>query len=254
MSLLQLKGLTAVITGAGSGIGLATLEAMLQAGARVAALDLKPPARRDGVLPLTCDVTDGASVDAAVAAAVSHFGGIDILVNNAGIGAQGTVEDNEIDEWRHVFDVNVFGMVRMSKACLPHLRKSKNPAIVNTASIVSWTGLPKRTCYGASKGAVYALTLAMAADHAAERIRVNCVCPGTVDTPWVGRLLAAAPDPAAARANLIARQPIGRLGTAEEIAVAISYLASPAAGYVTGTALQIDGGTHSFVVPSVGRP
>jgi NAD(P)-dependent dehydrogenase (short-subunit alcohol dehydrogenase family) len=254
MSLLQLKGLVAVVTGAGSGIGLATLEALCREGASVAALDLKPPARRDTVLPLSCDVTDNASVDAAVAAAVGHFGGIDILVNNAGIGAQGTVEENEIDEWRRVFDVNVFGMVRMSKACLPHLRRSKNPAVVNTASIVSWTGLPKRACYGASKGAVYALTLAMAADYAAERIRVNCVCPGTVDTPWVGRLLASAPDPAAARANLIARQPIGRLGTAEEIAVAIAYLASPAAGYVTGSALQIDGGTHGFLVPGGGRP
>jgi NAD(P)-dependent dehydrogenase (short-subunit alcohol dehydrogenase family) len=253
MSLLQLKDLTAVITGAGSGIGLATLEALRQEGANVAALDLKPPPRRAGVLPLTCDVTDGASVDAAVAATAAHFGGIDILVNNAGIGAQGTVEDNDVDEWRRVFDVNVFGMVRMSQACLPHLRRSKHPAVVNTASIVSWTGLPKRACYGASKGAVYALTLAMAADYAAERIRVNCVCPGTVDTPWVGRLLASAPDPAAARANLIARQPIGRLGTAEEIAVAIAYLASPAAGYVTGSALQIDGGTHGFLVPGGGR-
>jgi 2-keto-3-deoxy-L-fuconate dehydrogenase len=253
MSLLALEGLVAVITGAGSGIGLATLEAMRAEGARVAALDLAPPPAREGVLPLACDVADGASVDAAVARAAAHFGAIDVLVNNAGIGAQGSVEDNPLDEWRRVFDVNVFGMVRASRACLPHLRKSRRPAIVNVASIVSWTGLPKRACYGASKGAVYALTLAMAADHAGEGIRVNCVCPGTVDTPWVGRLLSVAPDPAAARANLVARQPIGRLGTAEEIAVAITYLASPAAGYVTGSALQIDGGTHGIVVPP-GRP
>ena len=249
-----MDNLVAVITGAGSGIGLAAANAMMKEGARVAALDLKPPAVSDRLLPLACDVTDQGSVDAAVAAVVAHFGGIDILVNNAGIGAQGTVEDNDIAEWQRVFDVNVFGMVRMSKACVPHLRRSRAPAIVNTASIVSWTGLPKRACYGASKGAVYALTLAMAADYAAERIRVNCVCPGTVDTPWVGRLLAASADPQAARANLIARQPIGRLGTAEEIATAITYLASPAAGYVTGSALQIDGGTHGFVVPPVGRP
>jgi NAD(P)-dependent dehydrogenase (short-subunit alcohol dehydrogenase family) len=254
MSLLQLEDLVAVVTGAASGIGLAVVAAMRREGARVAALDVNLPEPRDGVLSLVCDVTDGASVDAAVASAAAHFGAIDILINNAGIGAQGTVEDNDIAEWQRVFDVNVFGMVRMARACLPHLRRSKHPAIVNTASIVSWTGLPKRACYGASKGAVYALTLAMAADHAAERIRVNCVCPGTVDTPWVGRLLAAAPDPAAARANLVARQPIGRLGTAEEIAVAIAYLASPAAGYTTGSALQIDGGTHGFLVPPVGRP
>jgi NAD(P)-dependent dehydrogenase (short-subunit alcohol dehydrogenase family) len=249
MSVLALNDLVAVVSGAGSGIGLATSDALLREGARVAGLDLQPPAARDGLLPLACDVTDQAAVDAAVAVAARHFGRLDLLINNAGIGAQGTVEENEIEEWQRVFDVNVFSMVRLTRACLPHLRQSPRAAIVNTASIVSWTGLPRRACYGASKGAVYALTLAMAADHLADGIRVNCVCPGTIDTPWVGRLLAAAPDPAAARANLIARQPIGRLGTAEEVAAAICYLASPAAGYTTGTALQIDGGTHSVVVP-----
>ncbi|HTO71325.1 MAG TPA: SDR family oxidoreductase [Myxococcota bacterium] len=251
--MLAMEGLVALVSGAGSGIGLATLEALRDEGARVAAFDLAPPPAREGVLPLRGDVTDQASVDAAVAAAVERFGGIDVLVNNAGIGAQGSVEENELAEWQRVFDVNVFGMVRLARACLPHLRRSRHPAIVNVASIVSWTGLPKRACYGASKGAVYALTLAMAADHAAEGIRVNCVCPGTVDTPWVGRLLAQAPDPTAARANLVARQPIGRLGTAEEIAVAIAFLVSPAAGYVTGSALQIDGGTHGITVPPGGR-
>jgi 2-keto-3-deoxy-L-fuconate dehydrogenase len=249
MSILNLTNLVAVVSGAGSGIGLATTEALLAEGARVAALDLTPPPARDGLLPLVCDVTDQAAIDRAVAAAAARFGAIDLLINNAGIGAQGTVEENEIAEWQRVFDVNVFAMVRLSRACLPHLRKSSRAAIVNTASIVSWTGLVKRACYGASKGAVYALTLAMAADHLADGIRVNCVCPGTIDTPWVGRLLAAAPDPGAARANLVARQPIGRLGTAEEVAAAICYLASPASGYTTGTALQIDGGTHSVVVP-----
>ena len=253
MSLLAMEGLVALISGAGSGIGLATLEALRGEGARVAALDVAPPPARDGVLPLRGDVTDQASVDAAVSAVMVRFGGIDVLVNNAGIGAQGNVEENPLDEWQRVFDVNVFGMVRLARACLPLLRRSSHAAIVNVASIVSWTGLPKRACYGASKGAVYALTLAMAADHAAEGIRVNCVCPGTVDTPWVGRLLAQAPDPAAARANLVARQPIGRLGTAEEIAVAITFLASPAAGYVTGSALQIDGGTHGITVPPASR-
>jgi NAD(P)-dependent dehydrogenase (short-subunit alcohol dehydrogenase family) len=249
MSILALNDLVAVVTGAGSGIGLATADAMLREGARVAGLDLTPPPARTGLLALACDVTDQASVEAAVAAAAAHFGGIDVLVNNAGIGVQGTVEDNDMAEWQRVFDVNVFGIVRVTRACLPHLRRSQHAAIVNTASIVSWTGLPRRACYGASKGAVYALTLAMAADHAGERIRVNCVCPGTVDTPWVARLLAAAPDPAAARAALVARQPVDRLGTAEEVAAAIVYLASPAAGYTTGTALQIDGGTHSFQIP-----
>jgi 2-keto-3-deoxy-L-fuconate dehydrogenase len=249
MSLLALNDVVAIVTGAGSGIGWATTNALRREGARVAALDLQPPPAADGVLPLVCDVTDDASVRSAVDAAAQYFGRLDVLINNAGIGAQGAVDENDVAEWQRVFDVNVFGIVRVSSACLPHLRRSARAAIVNTASIVSWTGLPRRACYGASKGAVYALTLAMAADHAGEGVRVNCVCPGTIDTPWVGRLLAAAPDPTAARANLVARQPIGRLGTAEEVAAAICYLASPAAGYTTGTALQVDGGTHSFVVP-----
>jgi NAD(P)-dependent dehydrogenase (short-subunit alcohol dehydrogenase family) len=244
-----MQGLAALVTGAGSGIGRATAEALLAEGARVAALDLTPPPARTGLLPLVCDVTDETSVAAAVARAASELGGIDVLVNNAGIGAQGTVEENALGEWQRVFDVNVFGIVRVTQACLPHLRRSQCAAIVNTASIVSWTGLPRRACYGASKGAVYALTLALAADCVADRIRVNCVCPGTVDTPWVQRLLAASGDATAARASLVARQPLGRLGTAEEIAAAILYLASPAAGFVTGTALAIDGGMHGFQVP-----
>jgi NAD(P)-dependent dehydrogenase (short-subunit alcohol dehydrogenase family) len=244
-----MQGLAALVTGAGSGIGLATAEALLAEGARVAALDLAPPPARAGLLPLVCDVTREESVAAAVVRAARELGSIDVLVNNAGIGAQGTVEENALGEWQRVFDVNVFGIVRMTQACLPHLRRSQHAAIVNTASIVSWTGLPRRACYGASKGAVYALTLALAADCVADRIRVNCVCPGTVDTPWVQRLLAASGDAAAARASLVARQPLGRLGTAEEIAAAIVYLASPAAGFVTGTALAIDGGMHGFQVP-----
>jgi NAD(P)-dependent dehydrogenase (short-subunit alcohol dehydrogenase family) len=218
MSLLALNDLVAVVSGAGSGIGLATAQALRREGACVAALDVRPPAALDGLLPLVCDVTDDAAVAAAVAAAAARFGRIDVLINNAGIGAQGSVEETALDEWQRVFDVNVFAIVRLTRACLPHLRRSPHAAIVNTASIVSWTGLPRRACYGASKGAVYALTLAMAADHAGEGIRVNCVCPGTIDTPWVARLLDAAPDPAAARAALVARQPIGRLGTAEEVA------------------------------------
>ncbi|MBK9178557.1 MAG: SDR family oxidoreductase [Acidimicrobiales bacterium] len=245
----RMSGLVALVTGGGSGIGLATVGAMRREGARVAALDLRPPPASDGLLPVRADVTDQGSVDAAVAATVEAFGRVDVLVNDAGIGAVGGVEANDDDEWRRVLDVNVMGIVRTARACLPHLRRSPQAAIVNLASIVSWTGLPQRACYGASKGAVLALTLAMAADGAADGIRVNCVCPGTIDTPWVGRLLAATDDPDAARAGLVARQPVGRLGTAEEVAAAIVYLASPEAGYVTGTALAIDGGTHGFQVP-----
>ncbi|MHB1447248.1 MAG: SDR family NAD(P)-dependent oxidoreductase [Acidimicrobiales bacterium] len=246
---MRLEGLRAAVTGAGSGIGLATAELMVAEGARVAGLDLAPPAASDGVVPVVADVTDSASMERAASTAAEALGGVDLLVCNAGIGAVGTVEDNPDEEWRRVYDVNVLGIVRSARAFLPLLRCSQHAAIVNTASVVATTGLPRRACYGASKGAVLALTMAMAADHVGEGIRVNCVCPGTVDTPWVGRLLGAADDPEAARRDLVARQPIGRLGTAAEVAEAIVYLASPAAGYVTGTAMAIDGGITGFSIP-----
>ena len=246
---MRVNGLRAAVTGAASGIGLATAELLVREGAQVAAIDREPAAPAEGITPLAADVTDQASLDAAAAEARRVLGGIDILVANAGIGSVGTAVDNDDDEWHRVYDVNVVGIVRTVRAFLPLLRESDAGAIVCTSSVVATTGLPQRACYGASKGAVLALTMAMAADFAADGIRVNCVCPGTVDTPWVGRLLDQADDPAAARANLVARQPIGRLGTAEEVADAIVYLASPNAGYVSGTALAIDGGITGFRVP-----
>jgi 2-keto-3-deoxy-L-fuconate dehydrogenase len=245
----EFTGLAALVTGGASGIGLATARLLATRGARVAALDrVWPPqdARSEGIWPVLADVTDDAAVRAAVAQAGQAFNRLDVLVNNAGIGAAGTVEDNGDEEWRRVLDVNVLGIVRTTRAALPLLRQAARErgqaAIVNTCSIVATAGLPQRALYGASKGAVYALTLAMAADHVAEGIRVTCVNPGTVDTPWVGRLLDAAPDPAAEQAALTARQPLGRLVTADEVAAAIAYLASPLAGAITGTALAVDGG------------
>jgi NAD(P)-dependent dehydrogenase (short-subunit alcohol dehydrogenase family) len=145
-----------------------------------------------------------------------------------------------------VLDVNLVGMVRVARAALPHLRRSTRAAIVNTSSIAAHTGLPNRALYSATKGAVQSLTLAMAADHVAEGIRVNCVNPGTVDTPWVRRLLDAADDPQGELTALRARQPTGRLVTAEEVAAAIAYLASPLAGATTGTVLSVDGGMHGL--------
>ncbi len=237
------EGMVALVTGGASGIGLATARALRQQGAQVASLDLNAgPAGEDGVLPLTADVSDTGSVQEAVQAATDRLGRLDVLVNNAGIGAQGTVEDNPEEEWRRVLEVNVLGIVRVSRACLPHLRRSPAAAIVNTCSIVATTGLPNRALYGASKGAVQSLTLAMSADYLPEGIRVNCVNPGTADTPWVQRLVAAADDPAAERAALEARQPHGRLVSAEEVATAIAYLASPLCGSTTGVALAVDGG------------
>ena len=235
----EFGGLAAVVTGGGSGIGLAAARLLAARGAKVAVLDLKPG---DEFTGLTADVTDDASVRHAIEAAAERLGGIDILVNNAGIGATGTVADNPDEEWHRVYDVNVIGMVRATRAALPYLRASAHAAIVNTCSIAATAGLPQRALYSATKGAVLSLTLAMAADHIHEGIRVNCVNPGTADTPWVGRLLEAAADPPAERAALEARQPMGRLVTADEVAAAIAYLASPSASAVTGTALAVDAG------------
>ncbi len=237
----EFTGLRAVVTGGGSGIGLPTAQLLSSRGASVAVLDLDPAAARP-LLGIEADVADDASVRSAVSAAAAALGGIDILVNNAGIGAAGTVADNRDEQWHRVFDVNVLGIVRTTRAALPWLRESGHAAIVSTCSIVATAGLPQRALYSATKGAVLSLTLAMAADHISEGIRVNCVNPGTADTPWVARLLAAAPDPEAERAALTARQPMGRLVTAAEVAAAIAYLASPAAASVTGTALAVDGG------------
>ncbi|MFF2148276.1 SDR family NAD(P)-dependent oxidoreductase [Kitasatospora sp. NPDC058190] len=242
MTTAELAGLTALVTGGASGIGLATATLLAERGARVAVLDLAPQAVQAPLLGFTADVGDDTSVSGAVQAAAEALGGIDILVNNAGVGAIGTVEDNPDEQWHRVLDVNLLGVVRTTRAALPYLRRSARAAVVNTCSIAATAGLPQRALYSASKGAVLSLTLAMAADHVREGIRVNCVNPGTVDTPWVGRLLDAADDPAAERAQLGGRQPHGRLVTAEEVAAAIAYLASPAAGSTTGTALQVDGG------------
>ncbi|GAA2252972.1 SDR family oxidoreductase [Streptomyces atrovirens] len=240
------EGLTALVTGGASGIGRATAELLAERGARVAVLDLDPSSVGEPLTGHRADVTDDASVRAAVAAAVDGLGGLDVLVNNAGVGARGTVETNSDEEWHRVFDVNVLGMVRTARACLPHLRASAHAAIVNTCSIAATAGLPQRALYSATKGAVYSLTLAMAADHVREGIRVNCVNPGTVDTPWIGRLLDAADDPAAERAALEARQPTGRLVSAAEVAGAVAHLASPLSGATTGTALAVDGGMQGL--------
>ncbi|WP_424536045.1 SDR family NAD(P)-dependent oxidoreductase [Sphaerisporangium viridialbum] len=240
----EFGGLAALVTGGGSGIGLATATMLAERGARVACLDVNPPG--DPFVGVKADVTDDAAVRAAVADVAERLGGIDILVNNAGIGAAGTIEANADEEWFRVLDVNLLGIVRVTRAALPYLRASEHASVVNTCSIAATAGLPNRALYSASKGAILSLTLAMATDHIAEGIRVNCVNPGTADTPWVQRLLDAAPDPDAERRALEQRQPMGRLVSAEEVAAAITYLASPLASSTTGTVLAVDGGMHGL--------
>ena len=249
----ELSTLTAVVTGGASGIG-AAIAAQLQAmGAQISVLDLNPQGLPEGQLGFVCDVSDDSSVKAAIEGTVAAFGGVDIVVNNAGIGAQGTVEDNDDAEWARVWNINVVGMVRVSRAALPHLRKSTAAAIVNTCSIAATAGLPQRALYSASKGAVLSLTQAMAADHLREGIRVNCVNPGTADTPWISRLLSQTDDPDAEREALNARQPHGRLVSADEVAGAVAYLASPLSGSTTGTSIAVDGGMQALRLRPAGQ-
>jgi NAD(P)-dependent dehydrogenase (short-subunit alcohol dehydrogenase family) len=241
----EYEGLVAAVTGGGAGIGFAIAEELTARGAVVAALDVDPSGAPLKVTGIRCDVTDRSSVEAAVAEVVERFGGLDVLVNNAGISAVGTVEDLADADWHRVLDVNVVGVARVSAAALPHLRRSEHAAIVNMCSIGALNGLPQRVLYNASKGAVLALTYAMATDHVHEGIRVNCVSPGTVHTGFVDRMLQRFPDPAKEKAALDARQATGRMVTPEEVAVAVAYLASPRSGSTTGTALEVDGGvTH----------
>lgn len=239
----EFAGLVAIVTGGASGIGAATADLLRFRGATVVVFDRTPI--DDSIV---CDVTDDASVVTAVDAVAAKHGRIDILINNAGIGAGGGIEANDDAEWHRVFDVNVLGVTRLTRAALPWLKVSPAASIVNTCSVVANTGLVNRALYSASKGAVLSLTRAMAADLVTDGVRVNCVSPGTAATPWVDRLLAEADDPEAARAALTARQPIGRLVTAEEIANAIAYLASPLAASTTGTELPVDGGLHAIRV------
>ncbi|MET9483023.1 SDR family oxidoreductase [Streptomyces sp. NPDC006638] len=250
-SVRDFEGLNALVTGGASGIGAAIAALLLERGAQVAVLDRDTAGAPEGTLPLTADVTDDAAVKAAVDAAAAEFGALHTVVSNAGIGAIGAVTDNTDDEWHRVLDINVLGMVRTARHAVPHLRRAAADrpgavSITQTCSIAATAGLPQRALYSASKGAILSLTLAMAADHVREGIRVNCVNPGTADTPWIGRLLDQAPDPAAERAALAARQPSGRLVGADEVAAAVAYLASPAAAAVTGTALAVDGGMQGL--------
>lgn len=247
-----LSGLAVLVTGGASGIGLATARMMADRGATVTCLDLEPAAVEPPLIALRGDVSDDSVAD-LIAAAADRMGGLDVVVNQAGINARGTVETIGMPEWHRVFDVNVFGMVRTVRAALAFLRASaragRNPSIVNTCSILASVGVPGSVLYSATKGAVHSLTLAMSADYVHEGIRVNCVAPGPVDTPWVHKELAGMPDPAAVLRALEMRQPIRRLVSADEVAAGICYLASPLAGATTGTMLAIDGGLRGMRVP-----
>ncbi|ASY13056.1 D-threo-aldose 1-dehydrogenase [Candidatus Nanopelagicus hibericus] len=245
----EFAGLTAIITGGGSGIGLAVAKGLKERGATVFGFDINQGEMAPFATFIKCDIADAASVESAFAEFKKASNKLDILINNAGIGSLTTVEKESDENWHKVLNVNVVGTARVSRSAIPLLRESKSAAIVNTASIAGTDGVPNRAAYSASKGAVLALTLAMATDHLVDGIRVNAVNPATTDTPWVKRLLDQSPDAKAARSALEARQPMGRLVSPAEIASAIIFLASPLQSSVTGTTISIDGGMHSLRIP-----
>lgn len=239
----------ALITGAGSGIGRAMAQHFAGEGARVFAADLDSASGEEtarmvggGARSVVADVSKSEDVRRMVDECLAAFGRIDVLCNNAGLGSTQTVIDTPDELWDRVMDVNARGTFLGCKHVIPHMIQAGGGVIVNTASVAGLVGLRNRAAYCAAKGAIVSLTRAVAVDHVAQKIRCNCICPGTVDSPWVGRLLEKAENPEAERAALVARQPMGRLGLPDEIAQAALYLASDAAAYVTGSALVIDGG------------
>ncbi|MCI0156629.1 SDR family oxidoreductase [Leifsonia shinshuensis] len=242
----EFEGLVAAVTGGASGLGKAIADELASGGARVYALDLNVEAVTAPHVGVRCDIGDDESVRSAMEQVVADAGRLDVVVANAGIGAQGDVEANGDAEWTRVLNVNVIGSARTVRHALPHLKASPSPAIVFTSSIAAWAGLPQRVLYSASKGAISAMTLAIAADCLPLGIRVNAVAPGTADTPWVGRLLDTAVDPGAERAALEARQPSGRLVQPQEVADAVAYLASPRSTSTNGVILAVDGGMYSL--------
>jgi len=220
-----------VVTGSAGGIGTAISKRFGRDGDTVVGLD-----KVDG-----CDVTIAGDCERAVEGILATHGRIDVLCNNAGIASVGDVVTSTPDDWQRVFEVNVFGVANMSRAALPAMRAAGSGTIVNTCSVAASVGLVERAVYSASKGAVLALTKAMAADEAHHGIRVNCVSPGTVASPWVERLAAAAPDPSAVMEALRRRQPLGRLVTCDEVADAVAYLAAPTT-FTSGADFLLDGG------------
>jgi len=241
-----------LITGAGVGIGRAAAVRFSREGARVAVnsltaangmetLRLLKQAGGEGIY-VQGDVSREADARRVVGEAAKTFGRIDVLVNNAGIVIPGKVDNTSEEDWDRTMAINLKGAFLVSKHTIPEMRKIGGGVIVHTASVVAIKGVKDRAAYTASKGGLWALTKAMAADYIGEKIRVNCVCPGTTYTPSLERRIQAFADPEKARADFIARQPMGRLGTEEEIAAAILFAASDEAAFLNGATIAIDGG------------
>ena len=250
--MFSLSGKAALVTGAGSGIGAAIAEALAAAGARVFSSDKDLTTAEQTAARIVdngghaeaiqLDVADPGACTAAVDAVTGECGAVDILVNNAGIGHVGTMMTTTAEDLDRLYAVNVRGVFNVTRAFLPGMLARRRGSVVNMASIAGTVGIRDRLAYCTTKFAVVGLTRSMALDHASDGVRVNCICPGRVETPFVSARLREYPDPERAYREMSGSQAVGRMGRPEEIAAAALYLASDEASFVTGSALMIDGG------------
>lgn len=247
---MSFEGKVVIVTGAASGIGRATAGLFAKHGANVVVADVDGEAATAAAAELggysvgcKVDVSKDADVRAMVEFTMQTFRRIDVLVNNAGFGFRGNVVSIAEEDWDRLMSVNLKGVFLCSKHVIPMMAKQGGGTIVNTGSYTAGIGIPDRAAYVASKGGVVSLSRAMALDHAADGIRVNCVAPGTVHSPYFDRMFTQAADPAAMKKELDDRAPVRRMGRPEEIAEAIVWLASDKAGFAVGSTLTVDGGT-----------
>ena len=256
---MRLTGKNTIVTGAASGIGRETAIRFAEEGAAVVCADLDGEgsaavadaiaARGGTAFPVRTDVTDLSDVTRLIEESVAACGKIDVLVNNAGVIILGGVAELSEADWQREIDTNLSSVYRISKAIWPHLVATGGGAILSTASITGVLAAPQDAAYVASKAGLIMLTRCMALDGAGDKIRANCICPGYVDTPMFDGFIAQQPEPAAARAKLASRTPLGRIGTPRDIANGFVYLASDDAAWITGTALVIDGGVTAGLPP-----
>jgi NAD(P)-dependent dehydrogenase (short-subunit alcohol dehydrogenase family) len=245
----RLRGKRIIVTGAGSGIGRAIALRFAAEGARVVISDVDEEAAAlvaaeagGETLVRKTDVTSTSEVETLVQTSVEEWGGLDVMVNNAGIGVAGTTTVTTEEDYERVMDVCLRGTFLGMKHAIPAIRDSEGGSVINMSSVAALVGIADRAVYSAAKGAILAITRAAAIDHVEEGVRVNCIAPGTVDTPWIGRITAGYDDPEEARRNMQARQPHGRLVTPEEIAAMAAYLASDESASVIGACMVVDGG------------